>query len=145
MLDRPDRTFVCSVVFLDISEYARRPVAEQIRLRDRFNAVLAEAIRDVPANDRIILDTGDGAALSFLGAPEDALLVAMAIRDATVQPVHGDLAPIPVRLGMNLNGQPNLIGDGINVAQRVMGFAQPGQVLVSRSYYDVVASLGEEY
>ena len=61
MLDRSNRTFICSVVFLDIAEYSKRPVAEQIRLRDRFNTVLAEAIRDVPVNDRIILDTGDGA------------------------------------------------------------------------------------
>ena len=154
MLDRSNRTFICSVVFLDIAEYSKRPVAEQIRLRDRFNTVLAEAIRDVPVNDRIILDTGDGAALSFLGAPEDALFAAMAIRDATAQPAPGDFAPLPVRLGINLgpvrlikdlNGQPNIIGDGINVAQRVMGFAQPGQILVSRSYYDVVACLSDDY
>ncbi len=154
MFDRSNRTFICSVVFLDIAEYSKRPVAEQIRLRDRFNTVLAEAIRDVPVNDRIILDTGDGAALSFLGTPEEALFVAMAIRDATAQPVPGDFAPLPVRLGINLgpvrlikdfNGQPNIIGDGINVAQRVMSFAQPGQILVSRSYYDVVACLSDDY
>lgn len=32
-------------------------------------------------------------------------------------------------------------GDGINVAQRIMGFAQPNQLLVSRSYYEVVSCL----
>jgi hypothetical protein len=50
-----------------------------------------------------------------------------------------------VRLVKDINGQPNIIGDGINVAQRVMSFAEPGQILVSRSYYDVMARLSEDY
>ncbi|HEX9181335.1 MAG TPA: PEGA domain-containing protein [Burkholderiales bacterium] len=152
--DRSNRTFICSVAFADIAEYSKRPVAEQIRLKDRFNAVLQEALRDVPVNDRIILDTGDGAAISFLGDAEDALFVTVAIRDATAKPAPGDPIPLPVRLGVNVgpvrlvkdvNGQPNIIGDGINVAQRVMGFAEPGQILISRSYYDVVSRLSEGY
>ncbi len=50
-----------------------------------------------------------------------------------------------MRLVRDINGQPNIIGDGINVAQRVMGFAQPGQILVSRSYYEVVSHISETY
>jgi hypothetical protein len=153
MLDRSNRTFICSVAFLDIAEYSKRPVAEQIQLKDRFNTVLQDALRDVPVNDRIILDTGDGAAISFLGDPEDALFLTVGIRDATAMPAAGAPA-LPIRLGINVgpvrlvkdvNGQPNIIGDGINVAQRVMGFAEPGQILVSRSYYEVVSRLSEDY
>ena len=151
--DRTNRTFVCSVLFLDIVEYSRRPVAEQIQLKDQFNALIAEAIRDIAPSDRIILDTGDGVAINFLGDPEDALFVAMSLRDAFApQP---DVPPrLPARIGINLgpvrlvrdlNGQPNIIGDGINVAQRVMGFAQPGQVLVSRSYFEMVSHISEGY
>ena len=51
----------------------------------------------------------------------------------------------PVRLVRDINGQPNIVGDGINVAQRVMGFADSGQVLVSRSYYDAVSRLSHQY
>src|SRR5574341_1856419 len=153
MLDRSNRTFICSVVFLDIAEYSKRPVAEQIRLRDRFNTVLAEAIRDVAVNDRIILDTGDGAALSFLGAPEDALFVALSLREALQQPqppgpelkIRLGINLGPVRLVKDINGQPNIIGDGINVAQRVMGFSEPGQIMVSRSFYEVVSCLSDGY
>ena len=39
----------------------------------------------------------------------------------------------------------NIIGDGINVAQRVMSFARPGQLLVSRSFYEVVSCLSRDY
>jgi hypothetical protein len=39
----------------------------------------------------------------------------------------------------------NIIGDGINVAQRVMSFSRPGQLLVSRSFYEVVSCLSRDY
>ena len=148
-----NRTFICSVVFLDIVEYSRKPVAEQIRLKEGLNALLTEALANVAPNDRIILDTGDGAALSFLGDPEDALFVSLSLRDA----LAGSPPATPglkLRIGINLgpvklvkdiNNQPNIIGDGINVAQRVMSFCQPGQVLVSRSFYEVVSCLSEDY
>ena len=149
MLESANRTFICSVLFLDIVEYSKRSVAEQIRLKEGFNTALSEAIAGVATDARIILDTGDGAAVSFLGDPEDSLFAAMTLRDAVAS------APAPrVRLGVNLgpvrlvrdiNGQPNIIGDGINVAQRIMSFAEPGQILVSRSYYEVIARLAEDY
>jgi hypothetical protein len=84
-----NRTFICSVVFLDIVEYSRKPVAEQIQLKERLNTLLTEALANVAPNDRIILDTGDGAALSFLGDPEDALFVSLALRDAAAVALAG--------------------------------------------------------
>jgi len=51
----------------------------------------------------------------------------------------------PVKLVRDINGQPNIVGDGINVAQRIMSFAQPAQIVVSRSYYDVVSVISDEY
>jgi hypothetical protein len=50
-----------------------------------------------------------------------------------------------VRLVKDLNGQVNILGDGINVAQRVMSFSNPGQLLVSRSFYEVVSCLSRDY
>src|ERR1700704_718063 len=147
MPERANRTVICSVLFLDIAEYSKKPVSEQIQLKDRFNSLIAESIRDIAPNDRIILDTGDGVAINFLGDPEDALFVAMTLRESFA-PQTGTRPALPARIGINLgpvrlvrdlNSQPNIIGDGINVAQRVMGFAQPGQILVSRSYYEVVS------
>jgi hypothetical protein len=113
-LDRANRTFICTVLFLDIIEYAKKPVSQQLRVKEQFNARLSEALQDIAANDRIILDTGDGAAINFLGDPEDALFVAMSLAHAFSQPPEGGLA-IDVRIGINLgpvrlvrdiNGQP---------------------------------------
>jgi hypothetical protein len=153
MPERASRTFICSVLFLDIVDYSRKPVAEQILLKDRFNAMITSAIKEIPPADRIILDTGDGVAINFLGDPEDALFVAMSLRD-TFAPDSDKQLEVPARIGINLgpvrlvrdlNAQPNIIGDGINVAQRVMGFANAGQILVSRSYYDIVSHISEGY
>ena len=147
------KTIICSVLFLDIAEYSRKSVSGQISLKERFNAYLSVAIRDVPIDDRIILDTGDGAALSFLGDVGDALQVALSMRESLREGLHME-PPLLVRMGINLgpvrlirdiNGQPNIVGDGINVSQRVMGFADPGQILVSRTYYDAVSRLSPEY
>jgi hypothetical protein len=94
----------------------------------------------------VILDTGDGAAVTFMGDPEDALFSSMAMRDLSASvPVRLGVNLGPVRLVKDLNGQMNIIGDGINVAQRVMSFARPGQLLVSRSFYEVVSCLSRDY
>ena len=149
-----DKTIMCSVLFLDIVEYSKKPVSGQIALKDGFNAFLSAAIRDIPVDDRIILDTGDGAAISFLGDVADALKVALTLRASLLDEGVKMDPPLLVRIGINLgpvrlvrdiNGQPNIVGDGINVAQRVMGFAHPGQILVSRSYYEAVSRMSQEY
>ena len=169
MLDQGNRTFIGSVVFVDIVGYSKRSVSEQILLKDRFTSMLANSLTDVALEQRIILDTGDGAAMSFLGDPEDALFVGMHMREF-LQRTYADLglpagsAPedieigpqgaLSVRIGINLgpvkllrdiNGHPNIVGDGINVAQRIMTFARPGQIVVSRSYFDVVSVISDEY
>jgi len=159
MLDQANRTFICSVVFIDLVGYSKKPVTEQIRLKTSLTSNLSEAIKDIPVNDRIILDTGDGAAISFLGDPEDALFVTLSLREAmmregmtsTIVESSGDdsvrmgINLGPVKLVKDINGHPNIIGDGINVAQRIMSFARPGQIVVSRSYYGVVSNLASEY
>src|SRR5919204_6066936 len=145
-MESSGRTLVCSVLFLDIVEYSKKPVSEQLQLKQEFNRVLTKSLEPVPGRDRIILDTGDGAAVTFMGDPEDALFASMAMRDgAGALAVRLGVNLGPVRLVKDLNGQLNIIGDGINVAQRVMSFARPGQLLVSRSFYEVVSCLSRDY
>lgn len=164
VMDQSNRTFIGSVVFVDIVGYSKKSVSEQITMKDRFTGLLSDSLKDISSEQRIILDTGDGAALSFLGDPEDALFVGMNLRDLLKRPATEAAEPdddatstgseLFLRIGINLgpiklvrdiNGQPNIVGDGINVAQRIMSFARPGQVVVSRSYFDVVSVISDEY
>lgn len=146
MSEEASRTLVCSVLFLDIAGYSQLGVSDQIKLKQRFNEVLAGSLADMEARDRVVIDTGDGAAIAFLDDPERALFAAIAIFDAVGElPVRMGINLGPVYLSKDINGQDNVIGDGINVAQRVMSFANKGELLVSRSFYEVVLLLSGDY
>ena len=157
-VQQSERTLMCSVVFADLVGHTLKPIAAQAASKRRFNACLEEALSGIPVSERILLDTGDGAAIGFLADPEDALYAAIEIRRGyeSAQTVHmpSGAAADALRIGVNLgavklvrdiNGNANLLGDGINFAQRVMSFAQPGEVLVSRSFRDVIASMSSDF
>jgi class 3 adenylate cyclase len=150
-----DRIYLCSVVFFDIVKYSKQSLEIQTLWKRRFNQYLADAIKECPAADRVILDTGDGAAICFLGDPETAMFCALTLTGEVAQQERGEEAhPFQVRTGINLgpvrlvkdlNGNLNAVGDGINVGQRVMSFAGDNQILVSRSFYEVASSFSERY
>jgi hypothetical protein len=153
MQSRINKTSICCIVFLDIIDYSKKTDSEQIDVKNKFNDLINLSLKDIAQDDRIILDTGDGAAIAYMGSPEDALFMAMSIRDGIIKDNTHSSTPLYVRFGINLgpvrvvsdiNGHPNLIGDGINVAQRIMNFAKPNQILVSRSYYEVTSRLTQE-
>ena len=145
MSEAPGRTLVTSVLFLDIVGYSKKSVADQMSVKQRFNEALGKAVAPIKPADRVILDTGDGAAVTFLGNPDDALFAGLVLQHSTDLPVRMGINLGPVRVVRDLNGQTNIIGDGINVGQRVMSFADPGQLLVSRSFYEVVSRLSDVY
>jgi class 3 adenylate cyclase len=153
MTNRINKTSICSVLFLDIIDYSEKSDAHQIEIKKRFNDLVSHSLRGVAKDDRILLDTGDGVVIAFMGAPEDLMFVALTIRDDILEGNIHSQVPLFVRFGINLgpvrtvsdiNGRPNIVGDGINVAQRIMSFSEPNQILVSRSYYEITSRLTEE-
>jgi class 3 adenylate cyclase len=159
MTEHPDlkklnRTFIGSVLFIDIVGYSTHTVQEQAELREVFNNFFNEVMKSFAEAERIVVDTGDGAAVAFLGDPEDALFAALSLRDA-FDAAHLTVGePGFARMGINLgplkivrdiNGHTNMIGDGVNDAHRVMSFATPGQLMVSHSYYDIISRFSRDY
>src|SRR5580658_8977190 len=153
-LNKMDRTWLCSVLFMDIVNYSSQSVELQMRWKQRFNGYLAEAIKEVPESDRVILDTGDGAAVCFLGAPEAAMFAALQLCRSFVIDEQEQKPGLLVRMGINLgpvklikdiNGALNAIGDGINAGQRIMSFAAANQILVSQSFFEVVSRLSDDF
>jgi len=119
-MESSGRTLVCSVLFLDIVEYSKKPVSEQLQLKQEFNRELTKSLEQVPPRDRIILDTGDGAAVTFMGDPEDALFAAMAMRDSA-----GALA---VRLGVTPSDAATLEREAVSAGRAArlgQAFDQP--------------------
>lgn len=153
MNDRANKTSICSIVFLDIIDYSKKSGSEQIEIKNQFNNLINHSLKDIAQDERIILDTGDGAAIAYIGSPEDALFTSLSILDEILKNNIMSAMPLYVRIGINqgpvrivndINGQPNIIGDGVNVAERIMSFAKPNQILVSRSYYEVTSRLTHE-
>jgi serine/threonine protein kinase len=142
------RNLLCTIMFLDLIGYSQRSVDDQVALKKMFNDLLAKALKGIVDESRIAIDTGDGAAICFMGDPEEALQSAMLLRDLLSQrrslSVRIGLHMGPVRAISDINNRVNVVGDGINVAQRIMDFAQANQILVSRSYYDVISRITDD-
>ena len=62
MHERLNKTSICSIVFVDIVDYSQKLGNEQVELKDRFNHLLSEALKNIAQNDRIILILGSGPA-----------------------------------------------------------------------------------
>ncbi len=151
--DRTNRTWLCCVVFTDIVGYSMQSTRSQLAIKEIFNHYLSDALKEASPNDLVILDTGDGAAIC-VSDPEEALFACLAMQSSFARDESIPNFKLGVRIGINLgsvklirdlNGNLNAVGDGINVAQRVMSFAGPNQILASRSFYEVASSLSEEY
>lgn len=140
-----ERTLICTVMFADLVAHTRRTVPEQKGFKECFTAVVGEAVRRVPEGERVIIDSGDGAAIVFRADPENALFAALHLRAAFKDAIRVGINLGPVQLVKDVNGATGVIGDGINAANRVLGFATPGQVVASRSYRDAISFLAPEY
>ena len=84
---------ICTVVFADIVQYAEESVSRQVEMKAAFSVILATALEHTPAADRVVLDTGDGAALCFLGDPEDALFAANSLRSGVIEGPEPEARP----------------------------------------------------
>jgi hypothetical protein len=151
MKTQGNRTFMGTVVFLDLGEAASASPAPD--LQQRVRDVVSRTVGHLPATDRILLDTGNGAVVCFPGDPEDAVFVAIGIRDS-LQQETASFPDLQVRLGVNLGpvkvleegpGHTQLLGEGMHGAEALLSFAAPSQILASRSFFELVSSLSDEY
>ncbi|HEU4382648.1 MAG TPA: protein kinase [Anaeromyxobacteraceae bacterium] len=149
--ERTDRAFLATVVAAEIAGYAAHSVDTCAAWKARFNRSLAAAIRGVPEEERVLLDTGAGAAICFLGDPEAAMACAVGLREGMgPAAAGGPRLRVGVHLGAvrlvpDVNGNLEAIGEGLNEADRVMRLAGEDQALVSRSFFEVAACLSESH
>lgn len=148
-----NRTWLCCVVFLDVVASTKHHMQAQMAIKAHLDAQIKKLLFHHPKDEYILLDRGDGAAVCFLLEPETALYFALDLREA-VRAQQASSVPYAIRTGINLGpikiildvkGDRTTLGEGINCAARIMDFAGAGQILVSRSFYEVVGCLGEEY
>src|SRR5882757_7362664 len=148
-------SFIESVVRLEDSTQQRRLAAILAtdvvgysallqRAEEATNAELERLKRDLiePSlarhEGRLIKTTGDGALAEF-ASPFAAIRCAVEIQDH----LASGSSPLRLRVGLNLGdvivGQDgDLYGDGINIAVRLEGIADPGGILISEKVYSEV-------
>jgi len=137
-------TAAASAVFLTLADFAQRPVVEQAELKERVEALATAALAPLDPGHRVVLDTADGLAVVVLGSAEIALdLAERVLRKAHGLPLRVGINHGPVRLAGSRN-DPQLVGDGLVVGAAVANFAQPGRLLVSRSFRDALSAVDPE-
>ena len=131
---------LASVVFLGVPGFAHKPVNEQARLRAQVDAAFAAASLQLNEADRIVLDAADGVAVVVLGNPRGALQAAQFSLAAAAGVTLGvGINHGPVTLVAGERNESRLMGDGIDAAISIAGFAPPGGLLISRSFRDALA------
>lgn len=131
---------LAAVLAMDVAGYSRLTEADvegtHRRLRTIMNGIVQPALAD--AGGRIVKKTGDGALVEFPSVAE-AVRAAMRIQRATGE-IESDRPPeqqIRLRMGINLGDiiveADDIYGDGVNIAARLEGLAQPGDIVISES------------
>jgi TolB-like protein/class 3 adenylate cyclase len=149
---------LAAVLAADIAGYSRLMGLDEVgtarALRDH-RAVTDKLV--TKHGGRIVKTTGDGVLLEFtsvIDAVECAVAIqaAMAERNSAVPEDRRMLFRIGINLGDILIEGDDILGDGVNVAARLEGIAEPGGICISSSAYDQVsgkvavefADLGEQ-
>jgi class 3 adenylate cyclase/CHASE2 domain-containing sensor protein len=136
------------VLFVDVVEYSLEPIDRQtelLRLLQKIVRETAEFQRAREKNELISLPTGDGMALVFLRDPLSparcALDIATALQRHPELRVRMGIHTGPVQLHADIREQVNVVGVGINTAQRVMDCGDAGHILLSRNVAEVLEQL----
>jgi TolB-like protein/class 3 adenylate cyclase/Tfp pilus assembly protein PilF len=132
---------IAHVLFIDIVGYSKLSINEQRAAIDELTQAVraSEQVQNAEAGARLIkIPTGDGMALVFYKSPEEPVECALEISRALKE--HRQLRmgahSGPVSGVIDVNGQANLAGAGLNTAQRVMGCGDAGHILLSRHVAD---------
>ena len=148
-----------AILAADVAGYSRLMHNDEEATHAKLTALLADAVMPAIAEHggRIVKNTGDGFLAEFPSAVE-AVRAAMQFQTRINELTIGDAEDkrIAFRVGINIGDvivEPHdIFGDGVNIAARLEGIAEPGGICISSSAYDQVrgkvavefADLGEQ-
>ena len=136
---------LAAIVAGDISGYSRLMEIDEEGTHDRVKRIERDLIEPSIAEHygRLIKTTGDGF-IAIFDSPVEAVRCGIVIqqnmvgRNASLPKHHW----IEYRIGVNLGDviiEPNdVYGDGVNIASRLEGIAEPGQVFISGGIYEQI-------
>jgi TolB-like protein/Tfp pilus assembly protein PilF len=150
---------LAAIVAADVAGYSRLMGLEEEDTHAKLTALLIEAVYPAIAEHcgRIVKNTGDGFLAEFpsvVEAVRAAMQFQTRIHELSVNEAKDNR--IGFRVGINIGDvivEPHdIFGDGVNIAARLEGIAEPGGICISSSAYEQVrgkvpvdfADLGEQ-
>ena len=135
---------LAAIVAADVAGYSRLMGLDEVgtarTLREHRKVTDALVAKH---GGRLVKSTGDGMLLEFRSVV-DAIECAVAVQAVIAQRNEGvpEDRRMLLRIGINLGDilieGDDILGDGVNVAARLEGIAQPGGICISSSAYDQV-------
>jgi len=136
---------LAAIMAADVAGYSRLMHDDEEGTHTRLTALLGDIVAPAIAEHggRVVKHTGDGFLAEFPSAVEAvraALHFQSSIRDRTAgEPEDKRLV---FRVGINIGDviveAHDIFGDGVNIAARLEGIAEPGGICISSSAYDQV-------
>ena len=130
---------LAAILAADVVGYSRLAGADEERTLARLRALRSDLIDPTVAvhHGRVVKRTGDGSIIEFRSVV-DAVRCAIEVQNGMVERNAG-VPPdrrIEFRVGVHLGdvveeGDSDLMGDGVNIAARLEGIAQPGGISIS--------------
>ncbi len=144
----PGSVDIAHVLFCDIVGYSILPIDRQKRMISALQNIVrqTEDYRRSDSQGQLVrLPAGDGMALAFLQDPvapaRCAIEIARALKAQPEIRLRMGIHSGPVFLSTDINGTRNVVGSGINMAQRVMDSGDAGHILVSRNVAEVLGQI----
>src|ERR1700687_581082 len=151
---------LAAILAADVAGYSKLAGADEERTLARLRALRSDLIDPTIAvhHGRVVKRTGDGSIIEFRSVV-DAVRCAIEVQNAMVERNAGvpEDRRIVFRIGIHLGdvveeSDGDLMGDGVNIAARLEGIAEPGAICLSEDAYrqgggrvDMqVADLGEK-
>jgi TolB-like protein/class 3 adenylate cyclase/Tfp pilus assembly protein PilF len=134
---------LAAILVSDIVGYSRLAGSDEERLLARLRTLRSDLIDPTVAvhHGRFVKRTGDGAIIEFRSVV-DAVRCAIEIQNSMVERNSGLGADqrIVFRVGIHLGDvveeeDGDLMGDGVNIAARLEGIAEPGGIVLSEDAY----------
>src|SRR5208283_3047010 len=134
---------LAAILVADIVGYSRLAGADEDRILARLRALRSDLIDPTISvhHGRVVKRTGDGAIVEFRSVV-DAVRCAIEIQNAMAERNAGvaEDRRIVFRIGVHLGdvveeSDGDLMGDGVNIAARLEGIAQPGAICLSEDAY----------
>src|ERR1700744_253839 len=134
---------LAAILVADIVGYSRLTGVDEERTLSRLRGLRSDLIDPAIAahRGRIVKRTGDGALVEFRSVV-DAVRCAVEVQNGMVERNAGVPAErrIEFRIGIHLGdvveeSDGDLMGDGVNIAARLEGIAEPGAICLSEDAY----------